>query len=236
MNEFFSSFRATLAFFNWQDISLVVGPLVGFASAWLLFEVTERRRVRLTQRELRQALIVELEHVEVLVSSIVGKYAHRAQKPAEVALVANEIRWFVNVGRERMADVGVLSDLPPTPADFAHLDDATLVAVFAQVAAQETVGNKIILPVVEAALGGRTSGFNARQIQALSTIRWQAYLLDQDAEWMGEFLRLTFTVTDEGNHALVVANHEQRTDSYARRARTLLRSIRAGLALMRDSR
>lgn len=89
------------------------------------------------------------------------------------------------------------------------------------------------MPVLESALAGHTSGFNARQIQALGMVRWQAYLLEQDAESMKEFFRLTFTVTDESNHQIVVANHEQRTMGYALRARTVLRAVRAALQQIR---
>ena len=56
----------------------------------------------MAHRELRQALVAELEHVEVLLSSVVGKLANLATTPAEIARVAKEIRWFVKVGRLRL--------------------------------------------------------------------------------------------------------------------------------------
>ena len=205
--------------------------LVGLISGWLLFELTERRRVRLAQRELRRALEAELENAEVLVSSIVGKYARLCQTEADVSFVANEIRWFQAVGRHRMQDTGILSDLPPLSQALDSLSDNQLVQLFSSI--KETIGTKIIMPVVENALAGHTSGFNARQIQALGMVRWQAYLLEQEAESMKEFFRLTFTVTDQANHQIVVENHNQRTEAYARRARTLLGTIRAALQLMR---
>ena len=227
MNEFFSSLLATLGSLKWGDVSL----LVGFITAWLLFEVTERRRIGLAQREQRRALLAELENAEVLVSVIVGKYARLCKSEEDVASVASEIRWYQDVGRKRFADLGILSDLPPIPPEFRSLSDNQIISLFSSIT--ETIGNKIIMPVVERALAGQTLGFGATQIQALSMLRWQTYLLEQEAESMHEMLRLTFTVTDAQNHIIVVANHHKRTESYARRARTLLRAIRATLELMR---
>ena len=235
MNDFFSSLLAILDFLKlgflnflrWGNVSL----LVGFISAWLLFELTERRRIRLAHRELRRALAAELENAEVLVSTIVCKYARLCQNEAEVAFVASEIRWFRHVGRQRMQDLGIISDFPPIPPEFKSLSDNKLIELFSSI--RETIGTKIIMPVVESALTGQMLGFGASQIQVLSMVRWQTYLLEQDAELMKEMFRLTFTVTDEKNHDIVVANHDQRTASYARRAQTLLRAIRAALQKMR---
>ena len=227
MNEFFSFLLTILGSLKWESLSM----LVGFISAWLLFELTERRRIRLAHRELRRALVAELENAEVLVSTIVVKYAGLCQSEDDVAFVASVIRWYQDVGRQRFRDLGILSGLPPNPREFKSLSDNQLIKLFSSV--RETIGTKIIMPIVESALAGQTVGFAASQIQALSMVRWQTYLLEQDAESMKEMFQLTFTVTDENNHDIVVANHDQRTASYARRARTLLRAIRAALQLMR---
>ena len=227
MNEFFSSLVATLGSLKWGDVSL----LVGFITAWLLFELTERRRIRLAQRELRRALLAELENAEVLVSSIVGKYARLCKSKEDVALVASEIRWHLDAGRQRFADLGIISDLRPIPPEFRSLSDDQLIKLLSSI--KETIGTTIIMPVVERALAGQTLGFRAIQIQAISMVRWQTHLLEQDVESMKEMLRLTFTVTDEQNHKTVVENHHGRTESYARRAQTLLRAIRAALQLLR---
>ena len=69
-------------------------------------------------------------------------------------------------------------------------------------------------------------GFKAAQIQALGMVRWQAQLLEQDAESMREFLRLSLTVENETNHKIVLANHDKYIVSYGKRAQSLLRSIR----------
>lgn len=227
MNELFSSLLATL-----NSLASETAPmLVGFISAWLLFEVTERRRARASQRELRGALVADLENAEALTSSIVFKYAWICQSKEDVAAVAREIRWFLDAGRERMQDVGIVADRPPISSEFKSLSDDQLVAVFSST--KETVGTKIIIPVLERALAGQTLGFHGNQIQVLSMVRWQMYLLEQDAESMKEMFRLTFTVTDESNHKIVLENHNQRSMAYAYRAQTLLRAIRTALKLMR---
>lgn len=205
--------------------------LVGFISGWLLFEVTERRRARLSQRELRRALVAELENAEVLASTCVCKYARFCQSKKDVAFVAREIRWFHEVGRQRMEAVGILADLPDVSSELKSLSDDQLVALFSST--KETVGTKLIMPVLDRALAGQTFGFRANQIQALSMVRWQIYLLAQDAESMHEMLRLSFTVTDEKNHEIVLENHVQRSVAYAHRAQTLLRAMRTALELMR---
>ncbi len=227
MNESFSSLVATLGSLKWGDVSL----LVGFITAWLLFEVTERRRIRLAQRELRRAILAELENAEVVVSVFVAKYARLCKSEADEAFVAGEIRWYVDVGRHRFEDLGIISDLPPIPPEFRSLSDHQLISFYSST--EETIGNTIIMPIVERALAGQTLGFGAIQIQALSMVRWQTHLLEQDVESMKEMLRLTFTVTDEQNHKTVVENHHRCTESYALRARTLLRAIRAALQLLR---
>jgi hypothetical protein len=227
MKEFFLALLEALKSSNREAISL----LAGFAIAWLLFEVTEWRRVGFARRELRRALLAEMETAEVLVSTIIGKYARLCHDAADVAYVASEIRWFQTVGRQRMQDVGIVSDLPAIPTGYAGLSDDHLIKLYSSTT--ETIGTKIILPVVERALAGQTLGLGVDELRALGMVRWQAYLLGQDADSMKEMFALSFAVIKEEQHKIVVANHDGRTSAYAHRARTLLRAIRAALQLMR---
>ena len=152
----------------------VITTLIGFVSGWGLSELTEWRRHRRDQRELRRALVAELENGEVLASVTLGKYARCFRSnAADVALVAKEIRWFVTVGRNRMDAAGILSDLPPTPTAFEVLTDQQLVDLFSQIS--ETIGVKLIFPIVENALAGKTSGFNEKEIAALGMVSWHAH-------------------------------------------------------------
>ena len=125
MNEFVSSVLATLGSLKLEAVSL----LVGFIMALLLFEVTERRRIRLGQRELRRALLAELENAEVVVSIFVSKYARLCKSEEDVAYVASEIRWFQDVGRQRVKDLGILSDLTPMPPEYMSLSNNQLISL-----------------------------------------------------------------------------------------------------------
>lgn len=98
---------------DWEKI---IGPVVVFSAAWVLFERTERRKVRMAQSALRDALVAELHHVEVLLSTIVRKYCYRATDANEVAAFAAKIRWFVKVGKRRAMDVGLALHEPPEGA------------------------------------------------------------------------------------------------------------------------
>jgi hypothetical protein len=160
----------------------------------------------------------------------VGRYAYLANSPAEIQQVASEIRWYLAVGRHRTQAIG-LGELPEPPAGFDALSDEQLVAGFAHTAQTDRMGPKVILPVVDSALAGHTSGFTV-QIQALSSVRWQASLLEEDVHWMAEFLRLTFTVSDAENHDIVTQNFNTRTRGYAQRVHILVGCVRTALDLL----
>ena len=144
MNEFLSS----------QAFAL----LLGFFFSWLLFELTERRKVRRAQQEIQRALVAELESAEVVVSQSVTKYARLCENEADEALVANEARWFYNIGRQRVQDFGILDDLPSSVSEFMNLDDKTIVQFYSRI--NETIGNTLILPIVDRALSAHPSGFS----------------------------------------------------------------------------
>lgn len=231
MPELAIRLASTLQAVDWYKVFTTLGPFIGFVLGWLLFEITERRKVRLAQRELRRALVAELQHAELLLSTVVCKYAFTATTPEEIKACADELRWGRHVGRARAHRVGISSPIG-TDTTLANLDvvsDQQLVATMVSTTPRETVGTKLLFPMIDAVLAGRTAGFSGDQVLSLGAIRWQAHLLEQDADWMGEFLRLTFSVTDETNHRRVVANHEQRVRAYAFRAGVLLKCVRTSL-------
>jgi hypothetical protein len=153
------------------------------------------------RQELRRALIAELEVGELLASHSVVKYARWFMgDDAKVALVANEIRWFADRGRTQLEAVGLISSLPTIPQKLDKITDAQLVDAFSRI--NETVGTKLVFPVVGGVLAGKTSGLTEKQIAALSMVYWQAHLLAQNADAMKEFLVMTFTVVI-GPHRVV---------------------------------
>src|SRR5262245_38908451 len=157
----------------WSLLAPLAGSVVGFISAWLLFEFTERRKVRMAHDALRQALIAELEHAEVLLASNTGKYAHCVSTPEEVKRVAAEIRWFVNIGADRLKEAGVgrLPGGAERSERLAALSDEDLVRHFVQAGRRETVGSALPLPVLDSVLAGRTPGFSGSELLPLTSVR-----------------------------------------------------------------
>jgi hypothetical protein len=226
-----------------KDMVSIAGPILGFFAAWGLFELTERRKVRLAERALRTALVAELEHAEGVLASIVTRFAHFADTPAAIQQLATEWRWLtLGGGRQRMQALSE-SALPEYPPGFVErvsdLSDQQLVALLAasRVNVEHArLGPKVILPIVDAALAGRTSGFTSREIQALSSVRWHEHGLAEGSRWAEEFLRMTFTITDDAKHAGATQNLESRTKDYAQRAGSMLAAVRSALQILGGER
>ncbi len=217
---------------NWYSVDWekAIFFVLGVVATLATFEVTERRKARIAHRELRQALTAELEHVEVTLSGIIGKLAYLATTPTEIAAVAEEIRWFVKTGRLRLIETGVLAGPSEIPSSaFLQLDDAQMISNFAALPTKATGGTRLIVPVIDAVLAGRTVGFKSREIQALSVVKWQAYVLEQQAVSTEKFFDMTFTITDPQNHGIVVENHRLQLQAYAARVAILLRCVRSAL-------
>jgi hypothetical protein len=217
-----------------KDVVSIAGPILAFLAAWGLFEVTERRRVRLAERALRTALVAELEHAEAVLASIVTRFPHFADTPAAIHRVAKEWRWCLAAGQRRMEALGE-SPLPEFPPGFEEVTDQQLVAVLAARVDKEgaRLGPKVILPVVDSALAGRTSGFTSLEIQALSSVRWHEHGLAESSRLAEEFLRLTFTLAaDTKQHANATQNMRMRTKDYAQRAWSMLNAARSALQVL----
>ena len=112
--------------------------------------------------------------------------------------------------------------------------DEKLVAIYATASRREPVGTTLILPIVDAALAGRTAGFTAIEIGLLGMVRWQSHLLEQHANWMAEFFRLSYSVADPENHQKILENSDQMTRTYTKRAVTLVRCVRQTLRNLGD--
>jgi hypothetical protein len=217
-----------------SEVMAIVGPFLGFFSGWGVSTLADHRKSRLARHAIRQALIVELERAELRLSTAVSKYAYLAETPAQVARVAAELRWFIRVGETRAPGTGVtLGDAAPGMVDrFSELPDAVMVSMWATHSAQETVGGKYLLPVLGSTLAGRLEGLTTEQIQALSELGSQMHMLSQEADYTMELWRQTFTITDERNHAITLANHRRRAQAYARRAAVALDCTRAALLVL----
>jgi hypothetical protein len=161
--------------------------------------------------------------------SHIRKYTYLAPQMGALAECGAAIRWFVTVGRSRAGALGLtLLPMPSGGKEFLDkLGDADLASLYMTILGKvEVVGGKIITPVVDSILAGRTAGFSPQQLRALGGVKWQAFLLEQESEWMKKFFDMTFTATAD-NHTIAEENLDNRAKSYARRCLTLLRTIRA---------
>jgi hypothetical protein len=95
---------------------------------------------------------------------------------------------------------------------------------------QENQALELPLSVVNAVIGAPISAkLKPNEISSLIQVKWQAYMLANEARLVNEFIRLTFTVSDDDNHRTIVANHQAGIRMYGRRAAYLLDQVRAAL-------
>jgi len=215
----------------------LAGPLLGFFAGWGLFELTEWRRRRRTQRSQRRAVQAELSYVEILLVLICFKYADAVSTATDIAHVAQAVKWYWQTGRLKARRAGhILGDVDESLAEeFGRLNDEQIVAKLATTPGmQETVASELHLPIVDAVLGAPTSGFSDKEVQALTTARTQAHLLNENSRWMNKYHDMSFTVADEGNHRRVLESHQHQRRAYLKRALVLLDFVRAAQATMRN--
>ena len=86
------------------------------------------------------------------------------------------------------------------------------------------------IPQVRREIASVASALPEKAIEALGAVRLQAQLMEQDAEWMGEWLRMSFTVTDPGENRKVKDNHKMARESYRLRVANLLDATRRTLS------
>src|SRR5215475_2671704 len=83
----------------------LIGMIIGFLLAWGVFELTEDRRRRRAQAAMRRALMSELGHAELVLSTIVFNLSIGADNVGDAV---PELRWFLRLGTERILRAGVL--------------------------------------------------------------------------------------------------------------------------------
>jgi hypothetical protein len=213
----------------------LIGAVTGFLVGWGTSELTDLRRRRTTRRAIRRAIVAELYQVESLLSILVLKFSYGTPNVARAVV---EMRWLVEVGAKRGKYAGV-----PEPDEeqrnlmqqFAGRSVDEIAAIIrALPPMQENRAFELHLPVVTAVLAAPGSGFNGDEIQALSAVAWQAYLLSEEARWMEEFVRLSYTVSDPGNHQVIAENHARCKVGYRQRAEMALDVVRVALRALTD--
>jgi hypothetical protein len=216
---------------RFQFLTPHVGPLLGavlgFASGWGLFEISEHRRRRRQQQTIREALKAELSNMERVLNLQVMMYSRGMDDPGRGV---QETRWFYTEGLRRGGLLGepVPSDL--SPQAILELSDDELAKLLSQLPAQQpNLAVDLPLPVLRAALAAPTAGFTSVEIQRLSWVQWQTHMLAHEARMLHEMVMLTYTVSDPNKHRLVTGNVESAKRAYRMRAGHTLDAVREAL-------
>lgn len=203
--------------------------VVGFLIAFIMFELQEWRRREVQKRAIRVSLRAELESVEVILNSMVTKFAVGV---GDLDRAVKEFRWYLTESLKRRRPP---VEIPEEDAQRmrGHSDEDLKVFLQRTGWHQENVGVAIPLPTVEAVLGSPVAGLNRAEVDRLTWLKWQAHLLDKQARDTAETLHLTFSITDPVNHALAVGNQEQAKLWYRKRAEFMLSAVREALNVIR---
>lgn len=217
----------------------ILGPLAGFLTAWLTFELTERRKARLAREAMRTAVVGELHHAELLLANIVLGYAF-GPTGTGVDRAVKELRWLIAPERGRIEGVGFFEatgEVESMLQQFRGLSDPQMAALLRtrpSTAARRPL--EVHVPVLEAVLRQPQAGFADRQVHLLGSVRWQLQLLNDGAEWTHRFFEMTFTVADPANHRAVVANRDSWRDEHRHRAGLALDEIRNAISVLETRR
>lgn len=202
------------------------GPILGFISAFILFEVQQWGTRRRTAKFARQSLIAELKLLESLLSIIVLKCGVQSDI---VPQAAREMRWLLDEGFERnLTDdlpAGVLGD----KEKILKLSDRDLER-FVQSFRHGNLAAELPIPVINSILAAPTSPtLSANEIKALIDVRWQSSLLHAETQVLNESMRLMFSVSDPENYKIARQNHLGSLRAYGRRASHMLTQVRLAL-------
>jgi hypothetical protein len=174
----------------------------------------------------REALIAELKNAEAILSTVIWRFAMGAQDPREGV---KELKWCVREGREG----SVLIDEPsPEMLQIAARTDEELIERFRHYTPSRHPGLALSLPAVDAVLSNPPLTLSGEQFLRLNAVKWQSQLLAAGVADIREWLRLTFTIEDEENHALVEENYSKARTSYSSQAKYALDAVRQALKVL----
>jgi hypothetical protein len=214
----------------------VTGPILGFVTAWILFEITERRKARRAQAAMRAAILGELRDAELLLSNIVLGYAFGVPASADTQRAVKELRWLLAPERGKVEGVGFFEATGTTEAALQPLrgrsdqEVAALLPHFPSTSKRRPL--EVHLPVIAGVLRQPTIGLTEAQVRLLAAVRWQLQLLNDGARWTHRFFRMTFTVRDPTNHGLAVTNHDVCRNEHRQRAAWALDEVRNAIAVL----
>jgi hypothetical protein len=214
--------------------SPIIGTLAGFVAAWSVLELRERRRRQLAQAATHRAVVAELRHTELVLSSIIVNLSIGTDTVADAV---RELKVLLEIGTERLLRTGVLDLTTEQLEALRHLQGvsdpgaAEILRTFCP--AQRARPLKVQVPVLDTVLANPIHGFGDVEVQALSAIRWQVHLLADEARLADEWLPLASTAVDTGSHDRAVATLDSTRESYRRRAIVAVQMIRDALSLLK---
>jgi hypothetical protein len=214
----------------------LIAVIIGFLFAWGVFELTEHRRRTRAQAAMRRALMAELGHAELVLSTIVFNLSIGADNVADAV---PELRWFLRLGTERILRAGVLDLTTEELEVMRHLQglsdrgaEEILRTLSPTRRARPLV--ELAMAVLDSVLANPPDSVSHIEEQVLRDVRWQVHLLATEARAENEWLRLTcMAAGDSDNQARVVANLDETREAYRRRAIVAVRLIRAALGELR---
>jgi hypothetical protein len=217
--------------------SPIIGTVIGFLTAWGVLQLTERRRRNRAQAVTRRAVVAELRHAELVLSSIIVSLSIGTDTVADAL---RELKVLLEIGTEHMLRIGVL-DLTAEQLDaLRHLqgvsDQGAAEILRALWPAQRARPLKVQVPVLDGLLANPSHGFGDVELQALTAIRWQVHLLADEARLADEWLPLASTTANTDTHGRAVVTLDGTRESYRRRTIVAVRMIRDALSLLKAGR
>lgn len=212
----------------------IIGTVIGFLTAWGVVQLTDRRRRTLTQTATRRAVVAELRHAELVLSSIIVNLSIGTDSVADAL---RELKVLLEIGTERMLRIGVLDLTAEQLEALRHLhgvsDQGAGEILRTLWPAQRARPLKVQVLVLDTVLANPTHGFRDVELQALSAIRWQVHLLADEARLADQWLPLASTTADPDTPGRAEVTFEGPQASYRRRAMVAVRMIRDALGLLK---
>ncbi len=140
-----------------------------------------------------------------------------------------EMRWLV--GQKEYIDM--LGGALPGLLEKGDQEIAAVLKIFQPKAAKDVP--ELPVPILSAVLSAQGFGFNSEEIQILCEVNRYIHGLGHHARSMGENTRLTFTVTDATNHAIVQENYQRNLRSCRLCAHDALSHVRKAIKTVTPS-
>lgn len=214
--------------------SPIVATVTGFLAAWGVLQLTDRRRQRIAQAVTRRAVVAELRHTDLVLSSLIVNLSIGTDAVADAF---RELKVLLEIGTERILRLGVLDLTADQLEALRHLHgvpDQSAAEILRTLApAQRARPLKVQVPVLDVLLANPAPGFGDVELQALGAIRWQVHLLADEARLADELLPLASTGADTDSHGRALSALDGTRESYRRRTIVAVQMIRDTLGLLK---